>query len=129
MNNDFTFKPYEKVLVRDSKKSVWIATLYSNYVKRNKVFKHRCVDGLVYEHCIPFKNNEHLLGTTKDFFMPKKGDVVYCFYIDDIYKYPRVFHHYDYSERVYVTEEYNTTVNHEITYSNYSVCEPYIMKD
>ena len=57
MNNDFTFKPYEKVLVRESKKSVWIATLYSNYVKRNKMFKHRCVDCYVHLYCIPFKNN------------------------------------------------------------------------
>ena len=129
MNNDFTFKPYEKVLVRDSKKSVWIATLYSNYVKRNKMFKHKCVDGYVHLYCIPFKNNEHLLGTTKDFFMPKKGDVVYCIHVGDIYKYPRVFHHYDYDTRFYVTEEYSSINNQEITYSMHSVCEPYTMKD
>lgn len=128
MTNDFTFKPYEKVLVRDSKKSVWVATLYSNYVKRNKMFKHKCIDGYVHLYCIPFKNNEHLLDTTKDFFMPKKGDVVSCIPLGDAYMYPRVFHHYDYNERVYITEEYYNFVSGEITYSKHTVCEPYIME-
>lgn len=129
MNNDFTFKPYEKVLVRDSEKSVWVATMYSNYVKRNKMFKHKCVDGYVHLYCIPFKNNEHLLGTTNNFFMPKKGDVVYCIPVGDVYMYPRVFHHYDYDERVYVTEEFHNYAIEEVTYSKHSVCEPYIMEN
>ena len=58
MDNDFTFEPYEKVLVRDSKRSVWVATLYSTYVERNKTYKHKCIDGCAHVYCIPFKNNE-----------------------------------------------------------------------
>lgn len=129
MNNDFTFKPYEKVLVRDSENSEWIATLYSNYVKRNKTFKHRCIDGYVHLYCIPFKNNEHLLGTTKNFFMPKKGDIVYVTNETSFYKYIRVFDYYDYNNRVFVTIEFKDYTNEEICFAEYTICEPYIMKD
>ena len=129
MNNDFTFEPYEKVLVRDSKRSVWVATLYSSYVERNKTYKHKCIDGCAHVYCIPFKNNEYLLGSTKDFFMPKKGDVVNCILLGITYTCPRVFHHYDYNKRVYVTEEFYDYANEEIIYGEYPVCDPYTVKE
>lgn len=56
------FKPFEKVLVRDSKASEWRANLFS----------HKNINGLYYcvyaswNYCIPYEGNEHLLGTTKN---------------------------------------------------------------
>lgn len=128
MNNDFIFEPYEKVLVRDSKRSVWVATLYSSYVGRNKTYKHKCIDGCAHVYCIPFKNNEYLLGSTKDFFMPKKGDVVYCVSLSNSCVYPRVFHHYDYNKRMYVVEEFYNYADEYTGYDEYSVCDPYTME-
>ena len=129
MNNDFTFEPYEKVLVRDSKRNAWVATLYSSYVERNKTYKHRCIDGCAHVYCIPFKNNEYLLGSTKDFFMPKKGDVVYCVSLNNSCVYPRVFHHYDYNKRMYVVEEFYNYADEYTGYDEYYICDPYTVKE
>ena len=56
------FKPFEKVLVRDSKASEWRANLFS----------HKKINGPYYcvyaswNYCIPYEGNEYLLGTTKN---------------------------------------------------------------
>ena len=56
-----TFKPFDKVLVRDSDKCIWCASFFS-HIWKDKYF---CV-GAWYNQCIPYGNNGHLLGTTND---------------------------------------------------------------
>lgn len=56
------FKPFEKVLVRDSKASKWRANLFSH---KNIDEPYYCVYAS-WNYCIPYEGNEHLLGTTKN---------------------------------------------------------------
>lgn len=55
-------KPFDKVLVRDSKSDYWRATLFS-HVNENGCYY--CV-WAIWTYCIPYEGNEHLLGTNKD---------------------------------------------------------------
>ena len=61
------FEPFEKVLCRDHKGSVWDVDFFGFKVKNETEtsFIYRCV-GNIYKYCIPYKGNEHLLGTTKN---------------------------------------------------------------
>ncbi len=56
------FKPFEKVLVRDSKANEWRANLFSH---KNINGPYYCVYAS-WNYCIPYEGNEHLLGTTKN---------------------------------------------------------------
>lgn len=58
----WTPKPFDKVLVRDSKASKWRANLFSH---KNIDEPYYCVYA-GWNYCIPYEGNEHLLGTTKD---------------------------------------------------------------
>ena len=61
-----TFKPFDNVLVRDTKEQVWVADLFSHAV--NKPLE-RCSFACIGHYpnqCIPYEGNEHLLGTTDD---------------------------------------------------------------
>lgn len=55
-------RPFDKVLVRDSKSDSWRANLFS-YIDEDG--DYRCVYA-TWVYCIPYEGNEHLLGTTKD---------------------------------------------------------------
>ena len=55
-------KPFDKVLVRDSKSDYWRATLFSHIDKNGCYY---CV-WASWNYCIPYEGNESLLGTTKD---------------------------------------------------------------
>lgn len=55
-------KPFDKVLVRDSKSDNWRANLFG-YIDKDEYY-HCAFANWVY--CIPYAGNEHLLGTTKD---------------------------------------------------------------
>lgn len=55
-------KPFDKVLVRDSKSDNWHANLFG-YIGKDGYY--RCVYAN-WVYCIPYIGNEHLLGTTKD---------------------------------------------------------------
>ena len=55
-------KPFDKVLVRDSKSDYWRANLFG-YIGKGGYC--RCVYAN-WTYCIPYAGNEHLLGTTKD---------------------------------------------------------------
>lgn len=55
-------KPFDKVLVRDSKSDNWRANLFG-YIGKDGYY--RCVYAN-WAYCIPYIGNEHLLGTTKD---------------------------------------------------------------
>lgn len=58
----WTPKPFDKVLVRDSKASKWRANLFSH---KNIDEPYYCVYSS-WNYCIPYEGNEHLLGTTKN---------------------------------------------------------------
>lgn len=55
-------KPFDKVLVRDSKADKWRANLFG-YKSMDEPYY--CVYA-GWNYCIPYEGNEHLLGTTKD---------------------------------------------------------------
>lgn len=56
------FKPFDKVLVRDSKSDNWRANLFG-YIGKDGYY--HCVYAN-WAYCIPYEGNESLLGTTKD---------------------------------------------------------------
>lgn len=55
-------KPFDKVLVRDSQSDKWRVNLFG-YIDKDEYY-HCVFANWVY--CIPYKGNEHMLGTTKD---------------------------------------------------------------
>lgn len=61
----YSFKPFDKVLVRDREDDVWKADFFSNYVEDDESLPYICV-GSLYKLCIPYEGNEHLLGTNNN---------------------------------------------------------------
>lgn len=59
MKNEFELKPFDKVLVRDKNTGVWRADIFEKYEGSH----YQCITTL-WKQCIPYKDNEHLLGTT-----------------------------------------------------------------
>lgn len=59
-----SFKPFDKVLVRDDEEDVWKAGYFSHYEEDDKIFPYVSVGGY-YKLCIPYEGNQHLLGTDK----------------------------------------------------------------
>lgn len=57
-----SFKPFDKVLVRDSASDKWRASLFG-YIGKDGYY---CCVYANWIYCIPYEGNEHLLGTTKD---------------------------------------------------------------
>lgn len=58
------FKPFEKVLTRDSESEEWECTFYSHFDSKGR-YHHITTSGM-FVMCIPFEGNEHLVGTTKN---------------------------------------------------------------
>lgn len=63
------FQPFQKVLVKDIESindcfTVWSIDFYSYFNMESH--KHRCLGGL-WDCCIPYEGNEHLLGTREEF--------------------------------------------------------------
>lgn len=56
-----SFKPFQKVLVKDTEDSNWIAGIFSHKEKDTK-FPY-IVNGTGHVYCIPYEGNEELLGT------------------------------------------------------------------
>lgn len=57
------FKPFDKVLIRDSKEQMWIANYFSLYYEEDKDYPYVCMGGS-YRYCIPYnEHTAHLLGT------------------------------------------------------------------
>lgn len=59
-----SFKPFQKVLVRDAKDEVWKADYFSHYEEGDEIAPYVCV-GSYFRQCIPYEGSEHLLGTDK----------------------------------------------------------------
>lgn len=62
LKSKIELKPFDKVLVRDHLSDNWRANLFSHIDKNGC---HHCV-WASWNYCIPYKDNEHLLGTTND---------------------------------------------------------------
>lgn len=72
--NQFKFKPFDKVLVRDTNESIWKAGIYSHYEEKSDVYV--CV-GSHYTQCIPYnEETQHLIGTCKP-YQPKVKETTY----------------------------------------------------
>lgn len=59
------FEPFQKVLVRCNEDSVWRCEFFSHYNTFNKQCPYVCLSS-VYKYCIPYEDNQHLLGTTNN---------------------------------------------------------------
>lgn len=59
--NVYQLKPFDKVLVRDSDSERWRCDFFEQQEEKED-FKMRCFR-CVWRQCIPYKGNEHLLGT------------------------------------------------------------------
>ena len=57
------FKPFDRVLVRDSNTDSWKADIYLGYDEKNP--SHYICTRTSYSICIPYEDNEYLLGTIK----------------------------------------------------------------
>lgn len=67
--NQFEFKPFDRVLVRDHDRDIWKANIYSHYEEKSTT--HVCV-GSYYFQCIPYnENTAHLVGTCKPYKEPQ----------------------------------------------------------
>lgn len=63
IKKELQFKPFEKVLVRDSYDDMWRASFFSHIKEDDGRYVTTC---FTWKFCIPYEGNEHLLGTTKD---------------------------------------------------------------
>lgn len=61
VKKEHQFKPFDKVLVRDNNDASWKIDIYSHYTDDNYPFTTITNS---YKQCIPFKGNEHLIGTS-----------------------------------------------------------------
>ena len=57
------FKPFDKVLVRDSYDDMWRACFFSHIREDDGRYVTTC---FTWKFCIPYEGNEHLLGTIKN---------------------------------------------------------------
>ena len=64
IKKEHQFKPFEKVLVRDSYDDVWRASFFSHIKENDGRYVTTCI---TWKLCIPYEGNEHLLGTTDNF--------------------------------------------------------------
>ena len=95
----YSFKPFDRVLVRDADDGVWRIQFYSHPYGE----LHACLNG-VHVQCLPCEGNERLLGTT-DSPEPelKKGDAVLVWDDDDCIKMIKVYSHFDSELHKHVT--------------------------
>ena len=61
-----TLKPFDKALVRDENGQKWMCDIFSYYDDKNSRYPFCGVGRSNSKQCIPYKGNEHLLGTTND---------------------------------------------------------------
>lgn len=59
-----SFKPFDKVLVRDYNNEYWHANLFSHFDDESEYPYVMIVTEEGWRYCLPYEGNEHLLGTT-----------------------------------------------------------------
>lgn len=59
----YKFKPFDKVLVRDTEDDDWHVSLFAREIAdaQYKEEKYECLNRTGWIYCIPFEGNEHLL--------------------------------------------------------------------
>lgn len=63
--NEFKFKPFDKVLVRDSIQQKWSINIFNrSYLDKDGYNKYECLTD-VFNQCIPYEGNESLHDTSK----------------------------------------------------------------
>lgn len=79
------FKPFDKVLVRDSSKGPWRTSIYSHLDNSNS---HVCMSG-IWKYCIPYnENTAHLVGTNEPYKEPEpKVWKVTCHKTNDVLRF------------------------------------------
>ena len=63
------FKPFERVLVRKEGNKKWNISLFAREIVddyNGLPYKYECSNGTLWDYCIHFEGNEHLLGTNKN---------------------------------------------------------------
>lgn len=64
----YEFKPFDKVLVRKEGNKKWNISLFAREIvdDYNRLpYKYECSNGTLWDYCINFEGNEHLLGTAE----------------------------------------------------------------
>lgn len=75
IGKNYEFKPFDKVLVRNSINNIWKCNLFSHYIKAD-LFSYVCVGGL-YKYCLPYnEKTAHLIGTSDDWVEDKKQTII-----------------------------------------------------
>lgn len=65
--NQFEFKPFDKVLVRDSDTAVWYPAFFKYYNEDDKDYPYTC-DNLSWKQCIPYnEETAHLYNTSEPY--------------------------------------------------------------
>lgn len=62
----YEFKPFDKVLVRKEGNKKWNISLFAREIVddyNGLPYKYECSNGTLWDYCIHFEGNEHLLGT------------------------------------------------------------------
>lgn len=60
----YEFKPFDKVLVKNDENEEWNISLFAREImndNKESPYVYECSSGLVWNYCIPFEGNEHLL--------------------------------------------------------------------
>lgn len=65
-------KTGDPVLVRDGRDGEWRFSLFSHVIPGYSVAARYRASGLIYKLCIPYKGNEHLVGTKNDYKAPEE---------------------------------------------------------
>ena len=55
------FKPFDKVLVKDSPDDAWNISLFAREIMGMNSYGYECVHGKIWTYCIPYEGNEDLL--------------------------------------------------------------------
>lgn len=71
MKNQFEFKPFDKVLVRDANEALWKANFFSHINRNRDNAPYHCIAGN-WKQCIPYnEETAHLIGTNEPYRKPK----------------------------------------------------------
>lgn len=63
---EYEFKPFDKVLVRNDTKDIWVAEIFSNYKYKDSEHTYTTLGGVSWKYCVPYnENTKYLLGTFK----------------------------------------------------------------
>ena len=67
---NYQFKPFEQVLVREDDNSLWKCQIYSHILIKSDKPYYVCM-GHLYGQCIPYKGNEHYYRTKNKYVAPQ----------------------------------------------------------